>query len=104
MNTFASGQIKILVYCDEAVGIWYATALELNLTIDGEDKNSVVLELDQGIMDYVASAQSLGEVALLNQEPDPELLAMWYAKIQNKTDIVSPYTTHLAATESLVYG
>lgn len=107
MNTFEKGQIKILVYRDDAEAVWYATALELNLTIDGDDKNSVILELDRAITEYVDSARVIGSVSLLNQSPDPELLALWQAKISSVSedaDISSPYTIHLAATESLMYG
>ena len=106
MNTFEKGQIKILVYHDKTEGVWYATALELNLTIDGDDKNSVILELDRAVIDYVNSAYELGTVSLLNQEPDSELLALWQAKISGEVGshaVSSPYTIHLAATETLAH-
>lgn len=102
MNTFERGQVKILVYRDNTEGVWYASALEFNLTIDGDDKNTVLLELDRAIKDYVTSAREIGDSNLLNQEPDPELLNLWEMRIQNRQEeIFSPYTPFLAATETL---
>lgn len=105
MNTFEQGQVQVLVYRDETEGVWYGTALEFNLTIDGDDKNTVMLELDRAIKEYVQSAREIGSVELLNQEPDPELEALWQARIENRQEqITSPYTTHFAGSESLVYA
>jgi hypothetical protein len=105
MNTFKEGQIKVLIYRDKAEGVWYGSALEFNLTVDGDDKNSVVLELDRAVKEYIKSASELGAVELLNQEPDPELVDLWEARIQNKTDdLSSPYTPFFAGRESLVYA
>lgn len=103
MNTFDLGQVRVLVYRDEAEDVWYASALELNLTIDGTDKNAVFLELNHAIAEYHRSAEEIGDVALLNQTPDPELVALWDACIQN-TPIVSPYTSYFAGRESLQYA
>ncbi|MBP6881481.1 MAG: hypothetical protein KBC35_02540 [Candidatus Pacebacteria bacterium] len=105
MNTFERGQVKILIYRDDVEGIWYGSALEFNLTIDGDDKNTVFLELDRAIKEYVRSAQEIGSAQLLNQESDPELLALWESRIENRTEnIESPYTPHFAGSESLVYA
>ena len=105
MNTFERGQIKVLIYRDKVEGVWYGSALEFNLTVDGEDKNSVVLELDRAVKEYLQSARELGSVGLLNQEPDPELVNLWEARIQDKEDDVSsPYTPYFAGRESLVYA
>jgi hypothetical protein len=104
MNTFGKGQIKVLIYRDNAEGVWYGSALEFNLTVDGDDKNSVVLELDRAVKEYIKSASELNAVELLNQEPDPELIELWEARIQNReTELSSPYTPHFAGSESLVY-
>lgn len=104
MNTFEKGQVRILVYRDEAEDIWYGTALEFNLTIDGDDKNTVMLELDRAIREYIRSAREIGSVELLNQEPDPELAALWQARIDNRQDTIeSPYTPYFAGRESLSY-
>lgn len=105
MNTFQQGRVRVLVYRDKAEGIWYATALELNLTIDGEDRHVVQLELDRAIREYVQSARELDSEELLNQEPDPELVALWEAQIDNRTESVeSPYATHFAGNETLSYA
>jgi hypothetical protein len=102
MNRFDSGQLKVLVYKDRTDDVWYGTALEFNLTVDGDDKNTVLLELDRAVRDYIKSAAEIGSIELLNQTPDPELLALWQAHTENRVaDIVSPYTTYLAATESI---
>ncbi len=105
MNTFEQGQVRVLIYRDEAEGVWYGSALEFNLTIDGDDKNTVFLELDRVVKEYVRSAQEIGSVQLLNQEPDPELLALWESRIENRaTNVESPYTPYFAGSESLVYA
>lgn len=82
MNTFENGQVKILVYRDNADGIWYGSALEFNLTIDSDDKNTVMLELDRAMNEYIQSAWEIGSVDPLNQLPDPELLSLWNAHNQ----------------------
>ncbi len=105
MNTFGSGQVKILVYRDNVEGIWYGSALEFNLTVDGDDKNTVLLELDRALTEYVKSAQEIGSIDPLNQEPDTELLNLWNAHNENRhSELTSPYTPYLTATESLVHG
>lgn len=105
MNTFTQGQIKVLIYRDKVEGVWYGSALEFNLTIDGEDKNTVVLELDRAVKEYLKSATELGSVDLLNQVPDPELVDLWEARIQDKAeDVSSPYIPYFAGRESLVYA
>lgn len=105
MNTFERGQVRVLLYRDEAEGVWYGSALEFNLTIDGDDKNTVFLELDRAIKEYVRSAQEIGSVEILNQEPDPELEQLWEARIENREEkLESPYTPYFAGRESLVYA
>ena len=105
MNTFDRGRVRILVYSDKVEGTWYGSALEFNLTVDGDDKNTVPLELDRAMKDYLRSAHELTAVELLNQEPDPELLALWSAHLDNKPQPVeSPYTAHFAGSESLAYA
>jgi len=104
MNTFERGQVRVLIYRDEAEGVWYGSALEFNLTVDGDDKNTVFLELDRAVKEYVRSAQEIGSVQLLNQEPDTELVALWNSRIENSAEKVeSPYTPYFAGSESLVY-
>ncbi len=105
MNTFEKGQARVLLYRDNTDGVWYATALEFNLTIDGDDKSVVLLELERAMREYVQSARELGAVQLLNQEPDPELVALWESFIENRTaPVTSPYTSYFAGRESLVYA
>lgn len=103
MNTFNKGQVKILVYRDKVEGTWYGSALELNLTVDGEDKNTVLLELDRAMKDYIQSASELAAIELLNQEPDPELVALWTAHFKDSpSPVESPYTSHMAGSETFV--
>ena len=105
MNNFEKGQVKLLVYRDNNDGVWYASALEFNLTVDGDDKNTVLLELDRAVKEYIKSAKEIGAVELLNQEADPELLSLWQAHNENRmTDVASPYTPYLAATESIAHA
>ncbi len=105
MNNFERGRVKILIYQDSTDGVWYGSVLEFNLTVDGDDRNTVLLELDTAMKDYLRSAAEIGSVDLLNQEPDPELLALWNAHNENRVaEIKSPYTAHMAATESLMYA
>ena len=105
MNTFERGQIRILIYRDKVDGIWYGSALEFNLTIDGDDKTSVMLELDRAIKEYLQSAREIGAVELLNQEPDPELERLWQVRIDNSDEAIeSPYTPCFAGREVLSYA
>lgn len=104
MNTFAKGQVRILIYRDNVENVWYGSALEFNLTIDGDDKNTVLLELDRALIEYIRSAKEIGSTDPLNQEPDPELLALWVAHNENRqAELTSPYTAYLTATESLAH-
>ncbi len=105
MNTFEKGQVRTLVYRDKVEGIWYGTALEFNLTVDGDDKNTVMLELDRAIKDYVHSARDMGAVELLNQEADPELEQLWQGHIANSAEnFESPYQPYFAGSERLIHG
>lgn len=105
MNTFDSGQVKVLIYRDKVEDIWYGTALEFNLTIDGDDKSTVLLELDRSIKEYVQSARELNAAELLNQEPDPELLTLWQTQIENKpSSVASPYAPLFAGSTALAYA
>jgi hypothetical protein len=105
MNTFAKGQIRTLIYREKTGGVWYGSALEFNLTIDGEDKNTVILELDRAIKQYLQSARELNATSLLNQEPDPQLLQLWESTIANtEAPVESPYSALFAAREELVYA
>lgn len=107
-NTFTEGQIRVLVYKERDADVWYASALEFNLTIDGNDRSAVFVELDQAIRDYIQSAREIGDVSILNQEPDPELLMMWNTNIGNdneiKESISSPYITAFAGVETLAFA
>lgn len=101
-NTFNKGQVRVVVYKERDNEVWYATALELNLTVDSDNKSSVVLELEQAVVDYIQSAQEIGDVTLLNQTPDPEILELWEKRMNNQTDsIESPYIPFSASIERL---
>ncbi len=100
-NTFTKGQVKVLVYKEKEGNVWYATALEFNLTVDGDDKSTVLIELQQAIIDYMQSAREVGDDALLNQDPDPELLAIWEASVYSKASAPSPYTPAFAGVEQI---
>lgn len=105
MNTFEKGQVKVLIYRDESEDVWYGSALEFNLTIDGTDRTAVALELDHAIREYIISAREINDVSLLNQEIDPELAALWESRINNtESSVQSPYTPYLAGIETLNYA
>jgi hypothetical protein len=102
-NTFAKGRVRVLVYKERDQDIWYATVLEFNLTVDGHDKSEVIIEIQQAIKDYAASARELNDERLLNQDPDPELLLLWNSATspQGSELIKSPYIPFSASVESL---
>ena len=105
-NTFKNGQVKVLVYRERDTNIWYASALEFNLTIDGDDRSAVLIELQTAINDYIASAREIGDESLLNQDPDPELIDLWNANLLPTgmpSEIVSPYVTAFAGVETLSF-
>lgn len=106
-NTFNNGQVKVLVYRERDADIWYASALEFNLTIDGTDKSAVLIELQQAIHDYIVSAREIGDVSLLNQEPDPELTELWNINVLSQVPqdaTPSPYVTTFAGIEKLSFA
>jgi hypothetical protein len=104
-NTFSQGSIRVLIYKEKDQDIWYASALEFNLTVDGNDKSMVFLEIQQAIHDYVASAKEIGDVSLLNQDPDPELLVLWDMGISAQiSPIASPYVTFSASVENFTFA
>lgn len=106
-NTFSYGQVKVLVYRERDSDIWYASALDFNLTIDGTDKSAVLIELQQAIHDYIISAREIGDVSLLNQDPDPELLQLWNTNLLPNIlsrPIESPYVATFAGIETLSFA
>ena len=101
-NTFKKGQVKVLVYKEKEGSTWYASALELDLTIDSDDRSVALFELHEAIKNYIQSAEEIGDISLLNQEPDPELLSLWGGHISNSSEpIESPYTSFSASVETL---
>lgn len=101
-NTFNKGQVKVLVYQEKESGTWYASALEFNLTVDSDDKSVALFELHNAITSYIESAEEIGDVRLLNQDPDPELLQLWNSRISNTPEpIESPYISFSASVETL---
>ena len=83
-------QIRVLVYKEG--GVYYASALELNITSSGDDKFLALYNLDEAVRGYIEIIQkeNLSE-NLLNQEVDPDLENLWNNFVQNKP-VPSPYT------------
>ncbi len=99
-NTLKKGKFRILVYKDKKENIFLATILEFNLTLSSDNKEVLLLEIQQAAKDYIESANELKAVDLLNQKVDDELDSIWrnmiLATVSNK--IKSPYTPVSALT------
>lgn len=104
-NSFAKGIVRILTYKEKKKEIYYATALEFNLTVSADDETVALLDLQQQIESYIQAAKDLKDKTLLNQKADPILEREWYqhqgtdvAEIISSEEVVSPYQTLSAAT------
>ena len=105
-NTFTQREVKILTYKEKKSDAWYATALEFNLTVDGDNSNDVIAQLYDQIEEYIISARELDDMSLLNQEPDPNLLEMWQQNLNinnntSKKKIRSPYIAEFVGIKKL---
>lgn len=94
MNTKNHGKIRIIIYREDS--LYYASALELNITSSGEDKNLAMYNLDEAIKGYIDFAKLENmDYEVLNQSTDPDLEKMWTA-FQNNSIVKSPI--HVVST------
>ena len=98
-NTLDEGMIRCLVYQmpNDNKKIYYATALELNLTVSASDTTIALLDLQEQIKEYIATAREQKASELLNQEVDADLERAWSALIQKEE-----FKESDATTESLI--
>jgi hypothetical protein len=77
-----------------------ATVLEFNLTLSSDNKEVLMLEIQQAAKDYIESANELGSAKLLNQDVDTELENIWREMVsgENSKEIKSPYSPVSALT------
>lgn len=102
-NSFLKGKFRILTYKEKDTDVYYATALELNLTVSAEDESVALLDLFNQIHEYKESVISIGDKSLLNQEVDPELEKIWNILSGNSKEdlnMVSPYMPISAVTRT----
>ena len=85
-NTLDKGVVRCLVYqlADDGEDVYYATALEFNLTVSAEDGDSAFSVLREQMEAYVETAQEKDAPELLNQEVDPNLERMWVEMVTNE--------------------
>ena len=77
-NTLETGTVRCLVYqLPDDSSIYYATALEMNLTVSAENSDIALLELREQVKEYIATALEMKAPELLNQEIDGELEQVW---------------------------
>ena len=84
-NTLHSGVLRCLVYqLSDDAKVYYATALELNLTVSAESDDLALLELREQIKAYIATAREENAPELLNQKADPDLEKAWLNMTRNE--------------------
>ena len=84
-NTLHSGVLRCLVYqLSDDAEVYYATALELNLTVSAESDDLALLELREQIKAYIATAREENAPELLNQKADANLEKAWVNMIRNE--------------------
>ncbi len=94
MNTKENGRIRVITYRED--NLYYASALELNITSSGEDKYLAMYNLDEAIRGYIDFAKSENiDNEVLNQSIDADLENMWI-NFQNNSIVKSPI--HVVST------
>jgi predicted RNase H-like HicB family nuclease len=75
-------KIRILVFKED--GLFYASALELNITESGDDKFIAMYNLEEAIKGYLEFAEKEGILEnVFNQEKDDELEYKWNQVFSN---------------------
>ena len=104
-NTLHKGVVRCLVYqlTDDGEDVYYATALEFNLTVSAEDGDSAFSILREQMEVYVETAQEKDAPDLLNQEVDPNLKRMWVEMVTNEQKEEDKVTTsHCRPTHAAI--
>lgn len=83
VNTPEKGTFRHIVFREG--GVWYAAALELNITESGDDPKLAYFNLLQAVSGYLESCRKLrgARFAPLNQKADPEYEKLW-ADVQSE--------------------
>lgn len=86
VNSFERLVIRSLVYqiLDDKEGLYYATALELNITVSAKDSRTAKATLDEQIGEYITATQDNDAPELLNQEVDKEMEQLWKNYLKKK--------------------
>ena len=87
-NTLDKGLVRCLVYqlADDGEDVYYATALEFNLTVSADDGDSAFSILREQMKAYVETARGKDAPELLNQEVDPDLERVWVGMVSNEQE------------------
>lgn len=84
-NTVYSGIVRFLVYqISDDPGVYYATALECNLTVSADNDDEALLELREQLKEYIATARKENAPELLNQNVDEDLERAWLQMTRNE--------------------
>ncbi len=100
-NTLDSGAVRCLVYqIPDDNDIYYATALEFNLTVSADSDDVALLELREQMKEYIVTAREKNAPQILNQEVDEGLERVWLSVVHNEKqeDGLSHLIPLLAAT------
>lgn len=77
-NSFEKAVLRHLVYqTPDDNDRYYATTLEMNLTVSAKDPRAAMAALDEQTHEYLTSAQENDAPDLLNQEVDKTLEQVW---------------------------
>lgn len=102
MNTLEQGQFRYIIFKEKEQ--WLGTALEFNITVEGDDPRVVEAELHEAVIGYLESAKkmrtrnvrSLQIDPLLNQDSDPEYERRWeIAQESLKGNVPSPLSSDI---------
>lgn len=85
-NTTEKGRVRYIVFREDDT--YYGVALEFNLVVEGDDPQTTLLSLFEGIRGYVeATRKARVRPPVLNQQPSAEYARLWTALSSQK-----PYT------------
>jgi hypothetical protein len=101
-NTIQGGSVRFIVFKEASV--WYATALEFNITESGDDPREVLMLLLEAVTGYIKSVKKAKIRPFpLNQKTEEEYERLW-KKLEDKTytPIKSPYSVYTFGRKPIV--
>ncbi len=100
-NTLEKGRVRWIVFREDDA--WYGVALEFNLVVEADDKQTAMFELHEAIKGYVEAARA-GKLRdmVLNQTPNVEYGLLW--KILNNERVSTKKISRLSVAPNQVFS